>query len=314
MKFVIIILMTASLPASALMLTGEVESSQTQEITMPMVRSWRAEIADMATEGSRVEMGDFVVRIDGSDLDTTIESQQEALDVFIATSKRDMTQLKIDLNNAQLAFEKAKVDHQVAELKASVPLEFIGELEYKERQLALKQVAKTLADNKKKYHALQLRIAEKQKEVDLGLEQKQKELAYWQDRLANLTIQADQAGYVIHASHPWNGTKYQIGDQVQTGQVIAKVSKTTDMRVKAWINAIDLPKIKQDLPVTVKFDALPNKAVSGKVSQISAGGHDKTNWGNGLYYEINVALNNGNDIGLLPGMSALVLIEESDHE
>ena len=98
MKLFIMFLLTTSLPASALMLTGEVESSQTQEITMPMVRSWRAEIADMAAEGSRVDVGDFVVRIDGSDLDTTIESQQEALDVFIATSKRDMTQLKIDLN------------------------------------------------------------------------------------------------------------------------------------------------------------------------------------------------------------------------
>ena len=144
--------------------------------------------------------------------------------------------------------------------------------------------------SKPEARAISIRINEKQNEVDLGLEQKQKELRYWQDRLAKLTVEAEQAGYVIHASHPWNGTKYQIGDQVQTGQVIVKISKTTDMRVKAWINAIDLPRIKQDLAVTVKFDALPNKEVSGKISQISAGGHDKTNWGNGLYYEIEIEL------------------------
>jgi len=299
-----------SRPATALMLTGEVESSQTQEITMPMVRSWRAEIADMAAEGSYVEPGDFVIRVDGSDLDSTIEAQEEALDVFIAASKRDMTQLQIDLNNAQLAFEKAKVDHQTAELKASVPLNFIGELEYKERQLTLKQNLKARAENEKKYQALKLRLTEKQKEVDLGLSQKQKELAYWQERLKNLTINAQQSGFVIHASHPWNGTKYQIGDQVQTGQVVAKVSKTTDMRVKAWINAIDLPKISKSMSVRVQFDALPATTLAGEIQHISAGGHDKKNWGDGLYYEILVSLKSGHGADLLPGMSALVMVDE----
>ena len=306
----VILFMPLSLPA--LMLTGEVESSQTQEITMPMVRSWRAEIADMADEGSFVEPGDFVVRIDGTDLDNTIESQKEALDVFKAASKRDTIQLQIDLNNARLAYEKAKVDHQIAELKASVPLEFIGELEYKERQLAFKQMDKTLQENEKKFRALEVKLKEKNKEVALGLAQKQKELDYWKQRLADLTITANQAGYVIHATHPWNGTKYQIGDQVQTGRVIAKVSKTTGMRVKAFVNAIDLPHIKQDMAVEVQFDALPNASMGGVISHISAGGHDKKNWGEGLYYEITVMLLGEQDARLLPGMSALVLVNEDN--
>ncbi len=312
MKIAIISILFAliSQPTSALMLTGEVESSQTQEITMPMVRSWRAEIADMADEGSFVEPGDFVVRIDGTDLDNTIESQKEALDVFKAASKRDTIQLQIDLNNARLAYEKAKVDHQIAALKASVPLEFIGELEYKERQLTLKQIDKTRTENEKKYRALEAKLIEKNKEVELGLEQKQKELDYWKKRLADLTIKANQSGYVIHASHPWNGTKYQIGDQVQTGRVIVKVSKTTDMRVKAFVNAIDLPQIKDNQAVSVQFDALPNATMAGTVSHISAGGHDKKNWGEGLYYEITIALNGQQEARLLPGMSALVLVNE----
>lgn len=309
-KLSLMALLLLPLSSPALMLTGEVESSQTQEITMPMVRSWRAEIADMADEGSYVKPGDFVVRIDGTDLDNTIESQKEALDVFKASSKRDTIQLQIDLNNARLAYEKAKVDFQIASLKASVPLEFIGELEYKERQLALKQIEKTRTENEKKFIALQAKLTEKNKEVALGLEQKQKELAHWKQRLADLTINADQAGYVIHASHPWNGTKYQIGDQVQTGRIIAKVSKTTDMRVKAFVNAIDLPAVKENMAVTVQFDALPDAAMQGTVSHISAGGHDKKNWGEGLYYEITVALTGHQDERLLPGMSAMVLVNE----
>ncbi len=295
----------------AVMLTGEVESSQTQQVTMPMVRSWRAEIADMAAEGSRVDVGDLVARIDGSDLDATIEGQKEALDVYQASSKRDMIQLKIDVNNAELAYEKAKVDHKVAELKAGVPMNFIGELAYKERQLTLKQISKILTDNNKKLAALKLREKEKQQEIELGLQQKQQQLTYWQERLASLTINANQAGYVIHATHPWNGTKFQIGDQVQTGQVIVKVSKITDMRVKAWVNAIDLPKVQENQSVEVLFDALPGIVLKGQIITISAGGHDKKNWGTGLYYEITVDLDDSDAVELLPGMSALVHIKEA---
>lgn len=311
MKYILMALLAASMPTSALMLTGEVESSQTQQVTMPMVRSWRAEIADLVTEGSRVEVGDFIARIDGSDLDATIEAQKEALDVYQASSKRDMIQLRIDVNNAKLAYEKAKVDHKVASLKAGVPISFIGELEYKQRQLTLKQISKTLVDNEKKLASLKLREQEKRIEIELGLQQKQQQLAYWQERLEGLTITANQAGYVIHATQPMSGSKYQIGDQVRTGEVIVKVSKVTDMQVKTWVNAIDLPKVKKYQPVRVRFDALPSVELNGEIIAISAGGHDKKNWGSGLYYEITVDLENSDEVDLLPGMSALVYTEEA---
>lgn len=311
MKILCLLIILSSQPVFAVMLTGEVESSQTQQVSMPMVRSWRAEIADMAAEGSRVEVGDFIARIDGSDLDATIEAQKESLDVYQASSKRDMIQLRIDVNNAELAYQKAKVDHKVASLKAGVPMNFIGELAYKERQLTLKQISKTLAENNKNLVALKLREKEKQQEIELGLQQKQKQLAYWQERLASLTINASQSGYVIHATHPWNGTKFQIGDQVQTGQVIIKVSKITDMQVKAWVNAIDLPKIQDNQWVEVQFDALPGIALNGQIMAISAGGHDKKNWGSGLYYEITVDLDDSDAVDLLPGMSALVYVKEA---
>ena len=311
MKYIFIILLAASMSTSALMLTGEVESSQTQQVTMPMVRSWRAEIADLATEGSRVEVGDLIARIDGSDLDATIEAQKEALDVYQASSKRDMIQLRIDVNNAELAYEKSKVDYKVASLKAAVPMNFIGELAYKERQLTLKQISKTLADNDKNLVSLKLREKEKQKEIELGLQQKQQQLTYWQEQLANLTINANQGGYVIHATQPMSGSKYQIGDQVRTGEVIVKVSKVTDMQVKTWVNAIDLPKVKDNQPVKVRFDALPGVVLNGQIIVISAGGHDKKNWGSGLYYEITVDLENSDEVDLLPGMSALVYTEEA---
>ena len=303
-------LLILSWPNQAAMFTGVVESSQTQIINMPQVRSWQGKISEMVEEGTFVETGDFLVRIDGSELDSTIEGKVEQLDVFKASAKRDMIQIDIDLNNAKLAYEKAKVDQKVAQLKANVPVNFIGELEYKERQLTLKKSTKDLSDAENELQAIEQKKQEKLLEIDLGLEQKQNDLAHWQSELESLSIKATQSGYVIYGSHPFTGSKFQVGDQASSGMEIMRVSKKQNMRVKAWVNAIDLPKIATGKAVDVSFDALPDARLIGEIAHISSGGRDKKEWGDGLYYEIEISLDEADDIGLLPGMSALINLQE----
>lgn len=304
-----LIMLAFNTPAK--MFTGMVESSQTQVVNMPQVRSWQGKISEMTAEGTFVQEGDFLVRIDGSELDNTIESKTEQLDVFIASAKRDMIQTQIDLNNATLAYEKAQVARQVAQLKADVPVNFIGELEYKERQLTLKKSIKTLDEANNELIAIKQKQQEQQIETELGTEQKQKDLTHWQNQLDSLSIKATQSGYVIYASHPWTGSKYQIGDQANSGMEILKVSKKQNMKVTAWVNAIDIPSVTAGKPVKVAFDALPKAKVTGKITSVSAGGRDKKDWGDGLYYEVEISLNDTDDIPLLPGMSALITLTEA---
>lgn len=305
-----IILLTATFSCTANLFTGVVESSQTQVVNMPQVRGWQGKISEMTDEGTFVNEGDFLIRFDGSELDSTIESKIEQLDVFNASAKRDMIQIQIDLNNAQLNYEKAQVAQKVAQLKADVPVNFIGELEFKERQLTLKKSAKTLDESRNELLATQKKQDEKKVEINLGKEQKEKDLAHWKNQLESMNIKATQTGYVIYASHPWTGSKYQTGDQANSGMEILKVSKIKSMKVKAWVNAIDIPKIELGSGVNITFDALPNAQVQGQITEISSGGRDKKDWGDGLYYEVDISLNNADNIPLLPGMSALITLKE----
>lgn len=308
-KILLLLVLTSN--SHAEMFTGMVESGQTQAVNMPQVRGWQAKISEMIDEGSFVNEGDFLLRIDGSELDNTIESKTEQLDVYRASSKRDLIQIQIDYNNANLAYEKAKVSRKVAQLKADVPIDFIGELEFKERQLALKKSIKVLDESENELKAIEQKQREKKVEIELGLEQKQQDLGYWQNQLNTMTIHATQSGYVIYASHPGTGSKYQTGDQASSGMEILKVSKKQNMKVKAWVNAIDIPKISKGKTVSVAFDALPNTQVNGEITEVSSGGHDKKDWGNGLYYEVDISLQNADDIPLLPGMSALITLNEA---
>lgn len=310
MKITMLILFIAS-SCQAEMFTGMVESSQTQVVNMPQVRGWQGKISEMTEEGTYVEVGDFLVRIDGSELDSTIESKTEQLDVFRASAKRDMIQIQIDLNNAKLAFEKAQVARKVAQLKADVPVDFIGELEFKERQLTLKKAIKTLDESKNELKTIEQKQREKKTEIDLGTIQKEKDLAYWKNQLDSMSVTAEQTGYVIYASHPWTGSKYQAGDQANSGMEILKVSKKQNMKVTAWVNAIDIPNVEKGKSVSVSFDALPNAKITGQIMKVSAGGRDKKDWGNGLYYEVEISLNDADNIPLLPGMSALIILSET---
>ncbi len=311
-KLILSGLLLAPISQADILVTGGGESKQTQQVIMPLVRSFQGKVSELAEEGSFVELGDFVARMDGSELDSTIASKNDQLDVFQASSDRDEIGLKIELNNANLAYEKAIVDKKVAELKANVPVNFIGELEFKERQLTLKKSIKTLDDNRNKLAAIKQKIIEKKEEIVLGLKQKEDELAYWKKRLEGLTINAKQSGFVIYSSHPWTGSKYQAGDQVQTGMEILKVSQKEGMKVKAWVNAIDVEQIKMSQKVSVQFDALPNVTTPGRISILSSGGHDKKDWGSGLYYEIEIELPESEGLPLLPGMSAQVVIKQEE--
>ncbi|WP_395373938.1 HlyD family secretion protein [Marinicella sp. W31] len=310
MKYILCMLLVSTVVnAREMYITGVVESSKTQNVLMPLVRSFNGKISDMAEEGSFVEPGDVLMQVDGAEVYSTIESQQESLDVFRATSKRDLINLKIEKNNAMVAHEKAKVDKKVAQVRAQVPVNFIGELEYKERQLALKQSDKALNQAQAALAEVVRKEQEKEQEIKLGLEQKNSKLDYWKERLESFSVKAQQSGYVIYGTQNWTGRKIQTGDQVQSGSEVLKVSQNGNMKIIAWINAIDIPAIQLDNAVTVAFDALPGVKTTGSIEEISAGGEDKQDWGSGLYYKVVIALNDTDELPLLAGMSALISIQ-----
>jgi multidrug efflux pump subunit AcrA (membrane-fusion protein) len=59
--------------AQSIYITGSIESKTTQHVLMPLVPSFNGKISEMAEEGSAVKKGDFLLRVDGSNIDSQIE-------------------------------------------------------------------------------------------------------------------------------------------------------------------------------------------------------------------------------------------------
>jgi multidrug resistance efflux pump len=281
---------------------------------MPLVPSFNGKISEMAAEGSFVKEGDFLVRIDGSTIDSQLIAQEEELITYTATAKKDAIEFKIQLNNAQIAYEVAKINYEIAEMQSETPLDFIGELKYKQNQLELKNSEKIYKKTVKDLQEQKIVIANDKKKYALGLVQKQKKLNYLQSTLEAFNITAQQEGYIVYAVHPRSGEKVQEGDQAQTGRRIMSVSQNNDMQIVATINAIDIPRLAINQKVTIKFDAFLDNSYSGKIIKISSGGSDKQVWGDALYYQATIAISDQVRDDLLIGMSAQVAIKFEEKE
>ncbi|HPI95129.1 MAG TPA: HlyD family efflux transporter periplasmic adaptor subunit [Gammaproteobacteria bacterium] len=309
--FSVLLLFLANFHADAetIYITGTNESKNSQKVLMPLVPSFQGKISEMAEEGIKVEKGDFLLRIDGSSLDSQINAQIEELEVFKATSKKERIELKIQLNNAEIAYQRAVTDLKIAEKEAQIPQNYIGDLAYKQNQLQLKNSEKNYEKAKSDLKELKTKISEKEVEIELGIKQKQDKLDYLQGMLDEFTIYAEQDGYVVYLTKSWTGEKIQIGDQLNSGQEILSVSRNTDMHIIAWLNAIDLPKIRGNKKVKIRFDAFLDEVYSGEIVQIASAGEDMQVWGDGLYYEAIVELTGEKPNGLMHGMSALIELE-----
>jgi len=302
------ILLATQADAEGLLVSGEVESRRSQYVISPLTNSWRTQITFLAEEGQRVEPGDLVMQVDGAGIETQQRSAEDELARFEATAKRDIANLQLAMNNAELDLARSQIQLRIASMKAEVPADFIGELEYQENQLALEQADRDVSKATETYGNADTRLTEKQSEVELERQHRQQRLELWDQMLEAVQIRAQQPGFVLHRQHPWSGVKYQTGDQVQTSWEIAAVADDQDLQVVAWINAIDLPRLANDQRVEIQFDALPNQQITGRLLDIPQAGQNKPQWGKGLYHKAIVEIE-PNALPLLPGMSALVVFE-----
>ncbi len=313
MRLLLLILFSINTYAQTIYVTGELESKNIQHILMPLLPSFNGKISEMAAEGSFVKTGDFLVRIDGASLDSQLTAQEEELQSYQSTAIRSAVEFKIQLNKAQIAYETTKINFEIATMQAETPVNFIGELKYKQNQLQLKNSEKSYKKAIKDLQEQKIVIANSKKKVVLGIIQKQKKLDYLQSTLKKFNITANQEGYIVYAAHPWSGEKIQEGDQVQTGFKLMSVSQNNDMQIVASINAIDIPRLSVNQKVIIKFDAFLKNSYLGRIIKLSSGGSDKQVWGNALYYQATIEILENVPNNLLIGMSAQVAINLAEN-
>ena len=289
-----------------MLFTGEVYSQQAQEIFVPLTNNWQARISMMLPEGTQVKRGDVVVEFDGSEVARQLEQQLVTQRTEQARTERDIAKIEKELVEAEFQLKQAGVSLELAILKANLPEGLIGGLEYSENILNREKAIKAVEDAQEQLKDKQQSVRERDRQAKLDQQKGENQIELWNQMLESFEVEATQPGFIIYGKHPWNRTKFQEGDTVQTSFRVAQIADTSALAIRVWINSIDRPRIEVGALVNIMLDALPGLELKGRLASVSDSGSKRPEWGKALYYEGVVSFESANTPQLLPGMSALV--------
>lgn len=299
------LLALGSLSAGPL-LTGVVEDVKGQTIEMPSLPgSWQRQIAWMAPEGSRVEAGDVVVRIEPGDLVAQEEQTRTDFEKARLAAARRIDELKLLLLDAETELARAESAVRLAELDAVIPASTIPLLDYERNQLTLETAQKALVRAQAEVLNRQAELRDVEAETALEISKAESLYDRISDALAATEMRAAKAGFVIYGENPWTGRKVFPGETLYASFHIASVASREGLQLRFWVHEADFLDVGLGKRVRVITDAQGLPPFEAEISWTSSQAEEKEDWGDGGYFEVSAHPVGMVPDGIAPGMSVL---------
>jgi multidrug resistance efflux pump len=313
-KFIILLAVFFSVQAKAelLVLSGEIQSTEYQMVTVPKSQRWQVFLQWMAEEGTVVQKGDLVAVFDSGGVEAQLEQNIEQLALNKLELKQTTFRENQAVQEAQSNLRIAELEVQKRKIEASVPEGQISQYEHGNNQLAYERALLNLVKARE-----QLKLRESQREVairkkKLEIIRLEENIAYQQSQIEKLSVKAEITGPVTAALHPWNGKKITAGSNLQASWEVLKIQAKQSYNVIGWVHEADAHKLPEQTTLKLSLDAYPGKQFTGNLISVSSQPELKPTWSDGAYYRVNIDFANPPDINLSPGMSVRILHEESN--
>ena len=283
--------------------TGELKAKNSEKIKGPQgMRSayiYNATISDMVPEGTVVKAGEYVARLDPTEVETKLKEAQAEIDKIetqLQQAKIDtaieLRGLRDDLINMKFAMEEKKLQVEQNRYEPRMVIQ--------QAEIDLQKAQRDLEQLKQRYQLTITKSKAKISEILASLRQFQ----IRHDRLAKLkkdfVITAPKDGMVIYA-RGWNG-KIGPGSQISTWDpVVAELPDLSIMISKTYVNEVDISKVQKGQNAVIKVDAFTDREYSGSVIQVANVGEQLRGYDSKVF-EVIVQINESDSI-LRPGMT-----------
>ena len=289
---------------------GEIESSRNVEIHCEVKgrNSEGTAILEVVEEGTRVEPGDFICRLDASALEQELIEQQ----ILCNNAKSLMIQSQNTFETSEMARTEYlegtfQQEEQTLESEVFVAEEnlrraqqylkysqrlaakgYVTDLQLEGDRFAVEKAINELEAAKTKLRVLREYTKPKMlKDMDAAIKSAealyesnassyQLELTKLRDieeQIAKCTILATQAGQVVYANRPSNRSQSEFivepGALVRERQAIVRLPDPSAMQVKADINESRITLVKVGMPVSIRLDAFGDESLSGDVTKVN---------------------------------------------
>lgn len=284
--------------------TGELEAKNSVQILGPRgtrnFRIWNMTIQDIIDEGTVVEKGDYVAKLDPSELTNKIKDSQLELEKiesqYIQTkldTTLEMRKARDELINLTYAVDERQlvVDQSIYEPPATI----------RQAEIDLEKAQRNLAQARENYVIKREQNIAKMREVELNREKERRTLAGMQELLEAFTITAPEDGMLIYKKS-YNGTPVAEGSQISAWDpVVATLPDLSTMISETYVNEVDIRRVQEGQPVEIGLDAFPDKRFTGRVIKVANVGEQRPN-SDAKIFQVNIEINEKDDL-LRPSMT-----------
>lgn len=284
--------------------TGELEAKNSVEIMGPSglrnFRIYQVNIQEIIDEGTEVKKGDFVARLDPSELTTKMKDAET--EVEQVNSKFIQTQLDTTLQMRQARDELINLKYGVEERQIKLDQsQFEPPATIKQAEIDLDKAKRAYAQAQQNYKIKEKQNIAKMNEVGATLTKARREKDGMADMMQSFTIVAPEDGMLIYRKD-WDGKPIKEGSQIGVWDpVVATLPDLTVMMSKTYVNEVDVRKVKAGQMVEMGLDAFPEKKLTGKVISVANVGETRPN-SDAKVFQVNIQVA-GTDPLLRPAMT-----------
>lgn len=308
-------LLACSAPLGATVFSGEVQVADAQSIYTPPSMSSPVVLRYYVPDGSPVKRGDVLLRIDAGPAETQLSKLQAELDQMTAKNAKEIAELQLKQSDADLALADAQAERDTAAVDAAIPKRLISALNYDRYQGEMERTERALALKKQEAAQAAAAVARRQQDSALELKKQRLSLAFFQGQVAQAVVHATTDGTVIHGFDNVFGAggRFEEGSSSYPGTKVGEVTGSNrGYLVHAWVLEPGRRGLKAGQPVRLHVDALAGQALQGRIQAIAGASTTKSEWGDGRYFEMDIALPPDLKLPLRPGMSVRVDTELDD--
>lgn len=258
---------------------GEVKGEKYTEINLPPeicnneLRIYELKIVDVINEGKIVKKGDYIAKVDESQLVNSMRNlmlDKEKTDADLRNAILDSTVMQSNrrqnILNALLDLEYQKIDLEQSKYESEA-YQRKTQMSYQKAELAVEKIKRDYLLEKNR---LKVQVGRHQTRV----ERLQKRIDSYQQAIAATTIRTPEDGIVMFAKDR-SGKTYGKDTEISIWRpLIATLPDMSMVIAETYVKEIDIAKIHLRDSVRITIDALPDKVFYGNVVKIATIGED----------------------------------------
>ena len=294
--------------AHAVVLTGEVRTTESQAIITPQSNFSPVVIRYFVPEGEAVKKGDVVLRIDPGQSAAMIPDLDARIEQSRAKGDKDIADLEVKALDAELALVDAEAELATAAIDARIPKGLVADLDYDRYQGELDRATREAELKRQQLAEAREAVRRRREDARLEVDKLVVQREYHALMVRTSEVRADRDGYVVHGfNNNWIGGRIDEGASTMPGSRAGEVVSGSGTSVRAWALEPDRRGLAVGQPVELSFDAIPGSRVEGRIAAIAGAPDRRPEWGSGRYFSVDIDFDAGK-LRLLPGMSARVIV------